>query len=272
MGCVHKMKKFSFLLVISLLLGSVTPVHADNANPPKIISVEQITSGPYSVGDIVTFKVGYEGGNPGIQNITIALKCVKNIGSIGDWISWEDGEKLTSKSGNGLISGYVVPCQQSESFPWRVTITDKTQLRDVWDLIKLESQPSLKFIINKSDLLPTPVGEIKPANKLPDEVDLGFPSKIRVNQSFNLPRLTRAGAPLFYGVMTKKNCQINWDTFLGDLGGKLTTTSAGICAIRIFNQPSDKYENPSIKTDKLIKPSKSSSVIVNLSVIKSTKK
>ena len=72
--------------------------------------------------------------------------------------------------------------------------------------------------------------------------------------------------------MSRKNCQIDWDTFLGDLGGKLTASAAGICTIRISSQPSDKYENPLIKTDKLFKPTKSSSVIVNLNVIKSTKK
>jgi hypothetical protein len=269
------MKKFIFLLLFALATSWPVPARADNANPPKIISVEQITTGPYSVGDIVTFKVGYEGGNPGIQSISISVNCVKNLGSIGidsgDSISWRDGEQLTSKSGNGLISGYVVPCRQSELSPSRVIITDKTRLQDVWDYYKISTQASLKFVINKSDLLPTPVGEIKPPNKLPDEVDLGLTSKITVNQSFDLPRLTKAGSPLFYRVIGRKNCQIDWDTFLGDLGGRLTATSVGMCVIRVGNRPSEKYENPSFKTDKVIKPSKSSMVTLNFNVVKSGK-
>lgn len=48
-----------------------TPTYADNANPPKIISVDQITTGPYRVGDLVSFRVNYTGGNPGIKLISI---------------------------------------------------------------------------------------------------------------------------------------------------------------------------------------------------------
>lgn len=269
------MKKFVNSLMLSFLLGSITPVHADNANPPKIISVEQVTSGPYSVGDIVTFKVNYTGGFPGIQNIRISINCVSNSHStvrvVGGLIGWANIEKTTTYSGNGLVSGFVTPCNQPEVQPTFVEIADQTNLRASINWEELKQNSSLKVQINKSDLLPTPVGEIKPS-KLPDELDLGIASKIQVNQTFNLPRLTKAGAPIIYTVMTRRNCQINWDTFLGDIGGKLTATSAGICAIRVSSQPSDKYENPLIKTDKVIKPGKSSSVILSLNVIKSSKK
>ena len=136
--------KAKVILMTSVLVVGFfsNPAKADNANPPRITSVEQVTTGPYSVGDIVTFKVGYEGGNPGIQEIKIAIRCIRNAGSLAggpelNWISWRDGEKLTSKSGSGLISGYVIPCLQSELFPHQVTITDKTRLQSVWDYAKL---------------------------------------------------------------------------------------------------------------------------------------
>jgi len=269
------MKKLSFLILISLLLGLQAPAEADNANPPKIISIEQVTKGPYSVGDIVTFKVNYTGGFPGIESIKIGVRCLNNNhsieGTLNSEIGWVNTEKNNSFSGNGLVSGYVLPCNETEVQPGGVTITDQTRLtaRLPWEELKQIS--NLKLQINKSDLLPFPVGEIKPP-KVPDEVDLGLPSKIGLNQSFNLPRTTKAGSPLFYRVMSRKNCQIEWDTFLGDLGGKLTATSVGICTIRIGNWKSDKYENPSFKTDKIIKPSKSSMVMLNFNVVKSGKK
>lgn len=54
-------KLFTMALVLFLPLSTLSTANADNANPPKITSVQQITSGPYSVGDIVTFKVVFTG-------------------------------------------------------------------------------------------------------------------------------------------------------------------------------------------------------------------
>jgi len=269
-----KIKFLSLVLVSLLQLSTFSAAIADNANPPKITSVQQITSGPYSVGDIVTFKVGYEGGYPGLTEIIIGLSCVYNgyslLGNINSYIGWGKRDKTTSYTGNGLVSGYVAPCQQSEVQPSFIQITDETGLRANlnWEELKLNS--SLKLQINKSDLLPTPIGEIKPT-KIPDEVTLGVSSKLGLNQVFALPRLTISGAPLFFRTMTKKVCEIDWETFQGDLGGNLRTLSPGICAIRVGVSPSDKYENPTIRTDKIIKPNKSSSIILNFTVSKTSK-
>ena len=267
-------KLFTMALVLFLPLSTLSTANADNANPPKITSVQQITSGPYSVGDIVTFKVGYEGGYPGLTEIRIVLGCVYNShslgGNINNYIGWGKREKTTSYNGNGLVSGYVAPCQQSEVQPSFIQITDETGLRANlnWEELKLNS--SLKLQINKSDLLPTPIGEIKPT-KIPDEVTLGVSSKLGLNQVFALPRLTKSGAPLSFRTMTKRVCEIDWETFQGDLGGNLRTLSPGICAIRVGASPSDKYENPTIRTDKIIKPSKSGIVILNFTVSKTSK-
>ena len=63
---------FIILLCAALIPISLsTKSFADNANPPKIISVEQITKGPYKIGDIVSFKINYTGGNPGINSIAV---------------------------------------------------------------------------------------------------------------------------------------------------------------------------------------------------------
>jgi len=270
------------LLSLFLVVGLFnTPAKADNANPPRITSVEQVTTGPYSVGDIVTFKVGYEGGNPGIQEITIAIRCIRNSGSLQggpelNWISWSDGEKLTSKSGSGLISGYVIPCQQSDLFPYRVTITDKTRLQNVWNNIELESQPSLKFNINKSDLLPTPVGEVKPI-KIKDTVSIkNIPKTPLSGSTYKLPRLTDNGAPLFWGLFLGSSavCSVTWDTFLGDLGGNLNIKGPGICSLRFVSSAGDKYEPPTVYTNNgIIYPLKngSSSNRFNIQISKAKK-
>jgi len=259
--------KAKVILMTSVLVVGFfsNPAKADNANPPRITSVEQVTTGPYSVGDIVTFKVGYEGGNPGIQEIKIAIRCIRNAGSLAggpelNWISWRDGEKLTSKSGSGLISGYVIPCLQSELFPHQVTITDKTRLQSVWDYAKLESQPSLKFNINKSDLLPTPVGEVKPI-KMKDTVSIkNIPKTPVAGKTYQLPRLTDNGAPLIW--RSGGSCSISWDTFLGDLGGNLFLKSTGVCILRYGSGGSDKYEQPTVYTNnKTISPSKNGSTV-----------
>jgi hypothetical protein len=269
-----KRSVITLTLVTSLLFQFALPVSADNANPPRITSVEQVTTGPYSVGDIVTFKVGYEGGYPGIDRIMISLGCIRNLHSsganVGNFIGWSKQERITSFAGNGLVSGYVAPCQHSEVQPSFIQITDETGLRASlsWDELKLNS--ALKLQINKSDLLPTPIGEIKPI-KIPDEVTLGVSSKLGLNQVFALPRLTKSGAPLFFRTMTKRVCEIDWETFQGDLGGNLRTLSPGICAIRIMVSSSDKYENPTIKTDKITKPSSSSITVLNFTVSKASK-
>jgi hypothetical protein len=74
------MKRVLISLGVLLLLISPTtpPASADNSNPPKIVSVDQVTKGPYAIGDIVTFKVNYAGGNPGIKSIEISGAGSKN--------------------------------------------------------------------------------------------------------------------------------------------------------------------------------------------------
>jgi hypothetical protein len=269
-----RIKLLSLALALLLPLSTLSTANADNANPPKITSVQQITSGPYSVGDIVTFKVGYEGGYPGIAAIRIVVGCLNNTDSVAgannSQIGWSKREKTTAYTGNGLVSGYVIPCPLTETYPSRVEIQDETGLRAIlnWEELKLNS--NLRLQINKSDLLPTPIGEIKPT-KIPDEVTLGVPSKVGLNQVYALPRLTKSGAPLFFRTMNKRVCEIGWETFQGDLGGNLRTLSPGICAIRVSVSSSDKYENPTIRTDKIIKPSKSSSTVLNFTVSKTSK-
>ncbi len=272
--------KLLILALVSTLQSSILDVaNADNANPPKIVSVEQVTKGPYSRGDIVTFKVNYTGGFPGIERITISILCVNNSHSAaGSWtsqIGWTKKEKVTASSGNGLISGYITSCfldgkHIREVQPTMVSITDETGLSSTLNNEELMQNTSLKLQVNQSDLVPTPVGEIKP-QKIPDEVVLGVPSKLRLNQIFSLPRLSKSGVPIMFRTNSKKVCDIDWDTFEGDLGGKLRTIAPGVCLIRMLVSPNDKYGNPTVRTDRVIKPSKSGVLGLNFTVSKNSK-
>ena len=62
--------KVKIVVIATLLIAGFlgTPAKADNANPPKIIDLNQLTKGPYRPGDLVTFKIIYTGGNPGLDN------------------------------------------------------------------------------------------------------------------------------------------------------------------------------------------------------------
>lgn len=53
--------KAKIILIISVLVVGFlgTPAKADNANPPIVQSLEEVTSGPYSVGDVKLFSPIY---------------------------------------------------------------------------------------------------------------------------------------------------------------------------------------------------------------------
>lgn len=106
----------------------VSPSYADNANPPIVRFLEEITTGPYSVGDIITFKVTYEGGNPGIKSIKISSvnnsqTCVGRGIPADNFdgqtlralqtLAWSNKSVVKKNSNNyELISGFILPCRK----------------------------------------------------------------------------------------------------------------------------------------------------------------
>jgi hypothetical protein len=103
-------------------------VIADNANPPKLVLVEQVTKGPYSIGEIVTFKISYTGGNPGIRSITIRgagsnETCLasgtnlQNNGSDGYELVWNKDKNAKHTFLDPIeVSAIVVPCKRTNGF------------------------------------------------------------------------------------------------------------------------------------------------------------
>jgi hypothetical protein len=250
------------VLLIALLPGLLAaPVaHADNANPPKITSIEQISSGPYKVGDIVSFKINYTGGNPGIKLIEVSgagsnTFCVSQSANLFSMpklssvfpvasLIWEKGKSLeTVASNNRTVSGFVVPC--SGRFPRSVSITDATELRDsVSDF----SLPFTGGNLSPLDIqaLPTtlftPVGEIKPA-KISDSVSIkNIPKSPRAGSSYDLPRITQGGVPIFW--RANGNCSVNYKTFNGDIGGILKFKKSGKCELLPSAMFNDQFNPP----------------------------
>lgn len=248
------------LILFSLLFFGITPAAADNSNPPKITSIEQITSGPYKVGDIVSFKINYTGGNPGIKLIEISgagsnTTCVSqsaNLFSLSKLssvfpvasLNWEKGKSIeTDVSNSRVVSGFVVPC--TERFPRSVTITDETELRGT---ISDFSSPFTGGDLSSLDIqaLPTslftPIGEIKPL-KMSDSVSIkNIPKSPRVGSKFELPRITQGGAPIFWRV--NGNCSVEYKTFKGDIGGTLKFKRSGKCELLPSAMFNDKFNLP----------------------------
>ena len=217
-------------LLIVLLLGSLyTPAQADNANPPKIIELVQVTKGPYKPGDLVTFKIIYSGGNPGLDNALITFRGCDNKFIL----RWYESQGVTDKYGNGLISMAIPACLPGIIYPTYVSIMDKTLLADSKVLEKLAN-----LEIEISDYLYKPIrsGEIAPDILQTHSLDLSMiPSNPKIGDSYLLPAVTSVGMPVYYRVDKSSPCSVTQDQFIpsGLPGGILKINRNGDCNISI---------------------------------------
>ena len=256
-----RLYKAKIILLSSFLVVGffVSPTYADNANPPIVKSLEEVTTGPYSVGDIITFKVTYEGGIPGIRLIKISgvnnsQTCVgqgippdnfdgQSLRSLLN-LTWSNKTVVKKNSNNyELVSGFILPCRKvsNSSTGAIVLIEDETGLQN--------SKPFSYTLTTISDDLFTPVGEIKPT-KIADQISIkNIPKSPKKNTVYKLPRLTQGGVPVFWFVPTGKNnpresvCSIE-KTFEGDLGGSLKFKKSGSCILNAWPQLTDKFAYP----------------------------
>ena len=247
----------ALVMVASFSIYLPTSTYADNANPPKIVSVDQITTGPYAVGDLVSFRVNYTGGNPGIKLISIRgagsdNSCVVQSASffaLSDLsilnpnaeLNWEKGKSIESSfSNNKVVSGFVVPCIGSQRMLRSVAIIDETDLRDETSILG-PKLPTLDIEVKPTEWI-TPVGEIKPI-KIDDSVSIkNIPKTPKVKSKYELPRITNGGVPISWRV--NGNCSIEYKTFLGDIGGTLKFNKLGRCELMPTFMSTDKYKAP----------------------------
>ena len=267
------MKKVTFLTLFlfsfsGLFLPSVA--NADNANPPKIIDLVQVTKGPYKPGDLVTFKIVYSGGNPGLDNAQIVFGgCDSRFN-----LRWYESEGVTDKHGNGVISSAVPVCQPGTIFPTYVSIMDKTRLIDSKLIEKLAN-----LEIEISDYLYKPIrsGEIAPEVLQTHILDLSLiPSSPKIGDSYLLPAVTSVGMPAIYRVDTTSPCSITQDLVgaygFGLPGGILKINRNGDCNISIQSlnggeigqRPS--FAGPTINTKGRLNSINSTSVIVSYEI------
>jgi hypothetical protein len=217
-------------LFIFLFLGSLyTPAQADNANPPKIIELVQVTKGPYKPGDLVTFKIVYSGGNPGLDNAQIVFDgCNSRF-----ILRWVESDGVTDKHGDGVISTAVPACPPGTIFPTYVSIMDKTLLTDSKRIEKLAN-----LEIEISDYLYKPIrtGEIAPEVLQTHSLDLSMiPSNPKIGDSYLLPAVTSVGMPVHYSAANDSPCSVTRDQFGSQSlpGGILKINRNGDCNINI---------------------------------------
>jgi hypothetical protein len=231
-------------------------VSADNANPPKLVLVEQVTKGPYSIGEIVTFKITYTGGNPGIRSITIrgagsietclaSATNLQNNGSDGYELVWNKDKNAKHIFLDPIeVSAIVVPCKRTNGFYSGLTIVDETGLQDIvnnYDYYGSNRIANLKIEVKPSDLF-TPLGVIKPV-KIKDLISIKkIPKNPKANTKYELPKFTQGGVPVVFG--GSGSCLVNKTTFQADLGGTLQFTKAGYCKLLVMVMETDKYLFP----------------------------
>jgi hypothetical protein len=215
--------------VLALSLFIPIPANSDNANPPRIIDLIQLTKGPYQPGDLVTFKISYTGGNPGLDNVSIIFSGCDNKFRL----RWYESQGVIDKHGNGVVSMAMPTCSPGIIYPTYVEIVDKTTLIDSRQLQRLAN-----LEVEISDYIYKPVrsGEIPPTVLQSHSLDLSIiPSNPKIGDSYLLPAKTSVGMPVYYRVGRSSPCSITRDepyTFEMP-GGILKITGNGDCNVSI---------------------------------------
>jgi len=223
--------KVKIVVIATLLIAGFlgTPAKADNANPPKIIDLNQLTKGPYRPGDLVTFKIIYTGGNPGLDNVSIIFSGCDNKFRL----RWYESQGVTDKHGNGVVSMAMPTCSPGIIYPTYVEIVDKTTLRDTRVLQRLGN-----LEVEISDYIYKPVrsGEIAPDILQNHSLDLSIiPSNPKIGDSYLLPARTSVGMPVYYRVVKSSPCSITQDepSIFEMPGGILKITGNGDCNMSV---------------------------------------
>jgi hypothetical protein len=276
----------SFVLILGLLIPVANPSNANDAIPPKIVSVEQVTKGPYSIGDIVTLKLTATSDKDVITSWSIfgvrspEACLLSGAGSIGNLDAHLQYSKFNSVGNsiydlihskvyksNGtttmLLTGIVLPCAFTWSDPL-ITLGDGkgkyfyANEKEQWfydDVAKTNvvSQglgdlvSQLKFIIKTSDLFISQ-GEPKPT-KIDDQIDIkNIPKNPKLKKRFVLPKFTSGGAPIFWEAKSTV-CEVEKKPFAGSLGVTLKIKGLGTCKLNNQVMVTDKFNLPSINAN-----------------------
>jgi hypothetical protein len=262
---VNRLFASSLLLIVLL---APTNARADNANPPKILDLIQVTQGPYMPGDLVTYKIVYTGGNPGLARAEINFAGCKPL------LQWRELEPPSEIHGNGLISFVLPNCDDMKSIPVRVQITDKTGLTARWSVPNTPNVSSPRdYEVKDYIFKPVKRGEIAPATLGSHQLDLSIiPKELLVGESIVLPEYSSIGAPVSYTVSQEslEFCEVknNRYPFPKLPGGTFLAKKNGECKLFIgadMGQP-PTYDQPTIISSFPYKKLESSSYILKLQI------
>ena len=228
-----KFYKAKIVLLISFLVVGFfgTPAKADNANPPKILDLIQVTQGPYKPGDLVTYKIVFSGGNPGLKSGEISIHTV------GDYY-FKESLPINDIFGNGLISFSLPTIAPGAYGPIRARIQDKTDLRSkYWQAPISPSVGPLSFVVSDYIFKPIKLGEVIPANLLTHTLDLQLiPKNPKIGDVFELPKYSSVNAPIYYRVSGDSSsiCKVTSEYEYPLLpGGKLQVINNGLCKLSV---------------------------------------
>jgi hypothetical protein len=262
------------ILVISVLVVGFfsNPAKADNANPPKIIELVQVTKGPYKPGDLITIKVVYTGGNPGLSRVLITFS-----GNCFQAFDWNESDGITEKHGNGIFSSPVPTCPPGIYKFMTSYIKDKTGLSN----IMYADVSNIQVEISDFAYKPVKIGEIAPSTLQTHKVDISLiPLNPKLGESFLLPAITSVGMPVYYNVVGDTNiCTINQERFGTQVmpGGTLKIAGFGKCQLSIsadngtrFSSQRPTYSQPIIESKVPIKTS-SNSGLATFEILDATK-
>jgi hypothetical protein len=216
-------------LLVAGFLG--TPAKADNANPPKILDLIQVTQGPYKPGDLVTYKIIFSGGDPGLKSGDISFP------NVGDY-DFRESRPVNDIFGNGLIS-FALPAIQPGAYgPIRARIQDKTDLNSkFWYAQTQLAVGPLSFIVSDYIFKPIKKGEIIPSSLLTHTLDLQMiPKNPKIGDMFELPNYSSVVAPIYYRVSGDSSsiCKVISKYEYPHLpGGQLQILNNGLCKLSV---------------------------------------
>ena len=273
------MRKRIILTICSFIIISITQASATDRNIIEVVSVEQITKGPYSVGDIVTFKVNYTDSTKlgadlvvikgvGAKNICLSQES-QSFAMPTAWnreidppvdhpnmgIRWQAEADLDTYGRTyALISSFIVPCRIDNSLELkRVSVKNYKNVQGLLSishegLNDSSSLANLKIDANPSDLLNS--SRDVDLAKVSDKVSIGnIPKNPKIGKQYLLPRLSQGGVPMFWYADSPGACSISYGTFQGDIGGNLKIHKKGTCFLLSSPMPNDKYKSPTYKAN-----------------------
>jgi len=239
----------AFIVVFSGVFN--TPAMADNANPPKIVSVTELSKGPYLPGDVVSIKVEHTGGYPGISSYSTSWKLPDGERNCILRDSFLNPPFLINEFfGNGVLSWTVRNCKPGIYSIYQLKIRDATRLEAIVIY-------PFKFEIVDFPFRQVEKGEIAPTLLTQDALDLShIPERPKPGETFFLPKYTVRGVPVYYGLPEDEEfgdvvCSIRKKfEYPVRPGGELTVNKKGICKLYVSSDTgrNPTYDQPYIKS------------------------